>query len=61
MTRSIGRFLQILGLVLLPVGMAGQVARSEVIKPTQMLMITIVGVILFFIGWSMQRSGGKPS
>ncbi len=55
------RFLQLLGLILLPVGIAGNVVRPEVIGVKESLYITAAGIGVFFLGWMLQKSSGKPS
>jgi hypothetical protein len=57
--RGIGRFLQLLGLILLPVGIAGNLARPDVVDVRGSLYITAAGIGVFFIGWLLQRSSNK--
>jgi hypothetical protein len=59
MRYAIGRFLQLLGLILLPVGVAGNVARPDVIGVKESLYVTAAGIGVFFLGWLLQRSGKK--
>ncbi len=52
------RFLQFLGLVILPVAIAGNLAEKMDLK--QSLTLSGVGVGVFFLGWLLQQSS-KPS
>jgi hypothetical protein len=54
MRRAAARLLQLIGLILLPVGVVGQVVRPEVIGVREMLMITGAGIGVFFVGWMLQ-------
>jgi hypothetical protein len=56
MLYRLGRGLQLLGLLLLPVGIAGNVARPEVIDLKTSLLISGVGMLVFFAGWLIQRA-----
>ncbi|HMC66481.1 MAG TPA: hypothetical protein VKI65_16215 [Gemmataceae bacterium] len=58
MRYRLGRFLQLLGLALLPVAIAGQVMRPE-ITLWHMLGIAGAGVVIFYLGWLLQR-GAPP-
>ncbi len=55
----LGRFLQLLGLLIAPVGMAGNLARPEQVTEGRMLGILAAGVLVFSVGWLIQR-GAKP-
>jgi len=57
MLYKLGRLLQFLGLVILPVAIAGNVAERIDLKES--LTISGVGVGVFFVGWLLQQ-GGKP-
>lgn len=58
MLYKLGRFLQFLGLVILPVAIAGNLAEKMDLK--QSLTLSGVGVGVFFLGWLLQQSS-KPS
>jgi hypothetical protein len=49
--------LQLLGLLLLPVAIAGNVAREEQINLKVSLTISAVGVLVFLLGWMLQQAG----
>ncbi len=55
----LGRFLQLLGLLIAPVGMAGNLARPDQVSEGKMLAILAGGIVVFGIGWLIQR-GAKP-
>ena len=55
MLYRIGRFLQLLGLILLPVGMAGNLAGEY---GTRGVLITLAaGGVVFTIGYLLQQAG----
>lgn len=59
MLYRLGRLLQLLGLVILPVAIAGNLAREEQIDLKMSLTMSGVGVVLFTVGWLLQQTG-KP-
>jgi hypothetical protein len=59
MVYRLGRFLQLLGLLIAPVGMAGNLARPDQVSEGKMLGILGAGIVVFGIGWLIQR-GAKP-
>lgn len=59
MRYRLGRLLQFLGLVLLPVAMAGNLARPEEFRESSTLKLTAVGMAVFFAGWLLQK-GARP-
>jgi hypothetical protein len=60
MLYKIGRFLQLLGLLITPVGVAGNLAREELIDLKTSLAIAAGGALLFFLGWLLQQRA-RPS
>jgi hypothetical protein len=56
MLYKLGRFLQLLGLLLLPVAIAGNIAREEIINLKVSLLISGIGIVLFFLGWWLQQA-----
>ena len=54
MLYTLARLLQVAGLILLPVAMAGQVEGSLDLR--QMLMLAGLGVIVFTAGWLLQQA-----
>jgi hypothetical protein len=56
MLYKVGRFLQLVGLVLLPVGMAGNLARQEDFGTTSVFVILLIGGGVFTIGYLLQQA-----
>ena len=56
MLYKLGRFLQLLGLILLPVAIAGNVAREDIMPLRTSLTVAAVGVGVFALGWLLQRN-----
>ncbi len=57
MLYKVGRLFQFIGLVLLPVAMAGNMAERLDVK--EMLLLSAAGIGVFYVGWLMQQSS-KP-
>jgi hypothetical protein len=57
MLYGVSRLLQLVGLILLPVAVAGEVAGEMALKDS--LSLSTLGMLLFFAGWLLQRSAGK--
>lgn len=57
MLYNVGRFLQLAGLIILPIAMAGEAAESMTLG--RMLMWACVGIIVFMIGRYLQSASGK--
>jgi hypothetical protein len=55
----LGRFLQLLGLLIAPAGAAGNLADSTRVGEGAMLAILAGGLVVFALGWLLQR-GAKP-
>jgi hypothetical protein len=56
MLYKVGRLLQLAGLILLPVAIAGNVAREDQINLKVSLMLSAVGVGVFALGWWLQQA-----
>jgi hypothetical protein len=56
MLYRIGRFLQLLGLLILPIAIAGNMAREDQIDLKTSLGMSAVGILVFVIGWLIQQS-----
>lgn len=56
MLYRLARFLQLLGLLICPVGIAGNVARPEDVSLKTSLMISGAGVFVFALGWLLQQA-----
>jgi hypothetical protein len=57
MLYKLGRALQVAGMVILPVGMAGNIVRPEQITVQESLVIAGVGLGVFALGWLLQQAG----
>jgi hypothetical protein len=56
MLYRLGRFLQLVGLILLPVAMAGNATNDLDLR--QMLALAMVGILVFSVGWLLQQAKG---
>jgi hypothetical protein len=54
---KLGRLLQLIGLLLLPIAMAGNLVPDIPVSLGNMLALTVLGVLVFFIGYSLQQVG----
>ena len=59
MLYKLGRFLQLLGLLIMPVGVAGNLARPEQVGVAAELAILGGGLGVFGLGWLLQQ-GARP-
>jgi hypothetical protein len=57
MLYRIGRFLQVLGLILLPVAIAGNVAPDQPLDLRASLSLSALGMLTFGLGWLLQQAG----
>jgi hypothetical protein len=55
MLYRLGRLLQVVALLLLPVAMAGQLAGR--FGEGKMLAVAGLGVVVFLVGWLLQQAG----
>ncbi len=55
MLYKVGRWLQLLGLLIAPVGVAGNLARPDEVNVKTTLVIAAVGIGVFVIGWLLQQ------
>lgn len=55
MAYKLGRLLQLLGLLILPIGVSGNLARPDDISVKSSLMIAAVGAVIFYLGWLIQQ------
>jgi hypothetical protein len=53
---KLGRLLQLVGLILLPVAIAGNVARKEDISLRVSLTLSAIGIGIFVLGWLLQQA-----
>jgi hypothetical protein len=59
MLYKLGRFLQLLGLLIAPVGIAGNVVRPEEVDVKMSLGVAGLGIGVFEIGWLVQQATGN--
>jgi len=57
---KVGRFLQLLGLIVAPAGVAFNVADPVRVPIKTSLLIAGVGVVVFIVGYLLQQAG-RPS
>lgn len=57
---GLGRLLQLIGLITLPLAIAGNISPREPLTLGQSLALTGVGLVVFGIGYYLQQLG-KPS
>jgi hypothetical protein len=56
---KLGRFLQLLGLLIAPAGVVGNLVQRDVVTEGVMLTILFVGGGIFLIGWLLQQASRK--
>ncbi len=56
MLYRLGRLLQLLGLLLLPIAIAGNLAREDQVDLKTSLMLSSIGIAVFALGWLVQQS-----
>jgi hypothetical protein len=54
---GLGRFLQLVGLIMLPFAIAGNLGAGEPLDLRQSLTVSGLGVAVFVVGWALQRAG----
>jgi uncharacterized membrane protein YGL010W len=59
MLYKLGRFLQLLGMIILPVAITGNLAREDLIDLKTSLVLSGVGIAVFAVGWLIQQAGKK--
>ena len=60
MRYKFGRLLQVIGLIMLPMAMAGNLVPNDQIPPGTMLALSAVGCVVFYLGWCLQGGDKKP-
>jgi hypothetical protein len=56
---TLGRLMQLLGLLLLPMAIAGNLADEQQLSLKQSLSMSAVGIVIFSVGWLLQQ-GARP-
>ena len=59
MLYKLGRFMQFVGLVLLPIGIAGNLSRPGEFTVWYTLGVSGAGIIIFTLGWMLQQAVRK--
>jgi hypothetical protein len=59
MLYKLGRLLQVAGLILLPVAIAGNVAREDEVNLKTSLTLSALGVAVFALGWLLQQAARR--
>jgi hypothetical protein len=54
---KLGRFLQLLGLILVPVAIAGNIAPDTPLDLRASLTLSVVGILIFGLGYLLQQAG----
>ena len=54
---KLGRFLQVVAMILLPVAIAGNVADPQRVDLKTSLILSGAGVVIFIVGWLIQQAG----
>jgi len=55
MLYNIGRFLQLLGLLILPLAIAGNIVNEQ-LSLKESLVMSSVGILAFSVGWLLQQA-----
>lgn len=56
MLYKFARLLQLIGLVLLPIAMAGNLARPDEFTLRHTLGLSAIGIFIFTLGWLLQQA-----
>jgi hypothetical protein len=56
MLHKLGRLLQLAGLIILPIAMAGNLADPQGVGEGRMLLIAGAGAAVFCVGWLLQQA-----
>jgi hypothetical protein len=53
----LGRTLQIVGMLLLPLAVAGNLSPEKTLSLKESLMLSGAGICVFILGWLLQQAG----
>lgn len=56
---QLGRFLQLIGMIMLPLAIAGNLSPQNPLELRTSLTISAIGILIFGLGWLIQQAG-KP-
>jgi len=59
MLYTVGRLLQLLGLLIVPIAIAGNLA-DERLNLKESLELSAAGILVFSVGWLLQQGTRKP-
>jgi len=59
MLYHLGRFLQLVGLIMLPLAVAGNLQPNNPLSLGTSLTLSSIGMLIFFVGWLLQQASGK--
>jgi hypothetical protein len=59
MLYKLGRLLQLVGMILLPIAIAGNLVPGEPLSLGNMLKLSGVGAAVFFVGYLIQQRGKR--
>jgi predicted acyltransferase len=57
MLYRLGRALQVIGMLILPIAMAGNLVPDQPLDSRGMLALAGIGVVVFLIGYGLQQMG----
>ncbi len=57
---QIGRFLQVVGMLVMPAGMVGNMIDPVRVELKTSLLVAAAGIVVFMLGYFLQQAG-KPS
>jgi hypothetical protein len=60
MTYKLGRMMQGIGLILLPIAMAGNMVRPQEFGLWYTLGLSGIGIGIFTLGWLLQQAARRP-
>ncbi len=54
---KLGRVMQLIGMILLPLAIAGNLSPEHTLNLKESLLLSGTGVVVFMIGWLLQQAG----
>ena len=54
---KLGRLMQLVGMILLPLAIAGNLSPEHTLNLKESLMLSGTGVAVFAVGWLLQQAG----
>jgi hypothetical protein len=56
---KLGRLLQLVGLLILPIAIAGNLAPNQPLNLRGVYLLLAVGIGVFWLGWQIQQAGKR--